>query len=58
MDSILKNNIWVLTDLPPDAKLISCKWFFKKNKVNGTTDKFKARLFAKEFTHKKGNQLF
>ncbi|GJZ80200.1 zinc finger, CCHC-type containing protein, partial [Tanacetum coccineum] len=38
--SIMENNTWVLSDLPP-----GCKWIFKrKMKVDGTVDKFKARL--------------
>ncbi|GKD00677.1 zinc finger, CCHC-type containing protein [Tanacetum coccineum] len=38
--SIMENNTWVLSDLP-----LGCKWIFKrKMKVDGTIDKFKARL--------------
>ncbi|GJY79526.1 zinc finger, CCHC-type containing protein [Tanacetum coccineum] len=45
MDSIMKNNTWILSDLPPGSKPLGCKWIFKmKMKVNGTIDKFKARL--------------
>jgi hypothetical protein len=33
---------------------VGCKWIFKKKmKPDGTVDKFKARLVAKEFTQKK-----
>nr|GEV06561.1 hypothetical protein [Tanacetum cinerariifolium] len=40
--SIMENNAWVLSDLPP-----GCKWIFKrKMKVDGTVDKFKARLIV------------
>nr|GEX18098.1 zinc finger, CCHC-type [Tanacetum cinerariifolium] len=43
--SIMENNTWVLSDLPPGCKPLGCKWIFKrKMKVNGTIDKFKARL--------------
>nr|GEU40480.1 zinc finger, CCHC-type [Tanacetum cinerariifolium] len=43
--SIMKNNTWVLFDLPPGCKPLGCKWIFKrKMKVDGTIDKFKARL--------------
>nr|GEV83274.1 zinc finger, CCHC-type [Tanacetum cinerariifolium] len=43
--SIMENNTWVLSDLPPGCKPLGCKWIFKKNmKVHGTIDKFKARL--------------
>jgi len=51
MDSIRGNNTWVLSDLPPGSKPIGCKWIFKKKmKVDGTIDKFKARLVTKGFT--------
>ncbi|GKB44761.1 zinc finger, CCHC-type containing protein [Tanacetum coccineum] len=40
MDSIMGNNTWVLADLPP-----GCKWIFKRKlNVDGTIEKFKARL--------------
>ena len=49
----MKNNTWILTNLPPGAKPIVCKWIFKK-KLNpdGSIDKYKARLVAKEFSQK------
>nr|GEV68872.1 zinc finger, CCHC-type [Tanacetum cinerariifolium] len=30
MNSIIGNNTWVLTDLPPGYKPIGCKWIFKR----------------------------
>ncbi|GJV42832.1 zinc finger, CCHC-type containing protein [Tanacetum coccineum] len=43
--SIMENNTWVLSDLPPGFKPLGCKWIFKrKMKVDRTIDKFKARL--------------
>ncbi|GKE77071.1 zinc finger, CCHC-type containing protein, partial [Tanacetum coccineum] len=45
MDPIMDNNTWVLADLPPDCKPLGCKWIFKRKlKVDGTIEKFKARL--------------
>ncbi|GKA93201.1 zinc finger, CCHC-type containing protein [Tanacetum coccineum] len=45
MDSIMGNNTWVLADLPPGCKPLGYKWIFKRKlKVDGTTEKFKARL--------------
>ncbi|GKB47308.1 zinc finger, CCHC-type containing protein [Tanacetum coccineum] len=45
MDSIMGNNTWVLTDLPPGCRPLGCKWIFKRKlKVDGTVEKFKARL--------------
>ena len=48
MDSIMGNNTYVLTDLPPGCKPLGSKWIFKKKmKVDGTVEKFKARLDRK-----------
>ncbi|GJZ70093.1 zinc finger, CCHC-type containing protein [Tanacetum coccineum] len=45
MDFIMGNNTWVLADLPPGYKPLGCKWIFKRKlKVDGTIEKFKARL--------------
>ncbi|GJU56720.1 zinc finger, CCHC-type containing protein [Tanacetum coccineum] len=51
--SIMENNTWVLSDLPPGCKSLGCKWIFKrKMKVDGTIDKFKARLVIQGFRQK------
>ena len=53
--SLLKNNTWVFSDLPPGKKPISCKWVYKiKYKSDGTLDKYKARLVAKGFFQRQG----
>ena len=50
MSSILENNTWVLSDLPPGSKTLGYKWIFKnKMNVNGTIDKFKSRLVIQGF---------
>nr|GEV31702.1 hypothetical protein [Tanacetum cinerariifolium] len=57
--SILENNTWVLSDLPPGYKLLGCKWIFKrKMKVDGTIEKFKARLVIQGFRQKEGIDYF
>ncbi|KAM2638476.1 hypothetical protein EV1_022841 [Malus domestica] len=54
-DSIKKNEVWELVDLPNGRKPIGCKWVLrKKYKSDGTLDKFKARLVAKGYTQKPG----
>ncbi|GJR85999.1 reverse transcriptase zinc-binding domain-containing protein [Tanacetum coccineum] len=50
VDSIMGNNTWVLADLPPGCKPLGCKWIFKiRLKVDGTIEKFKARLVIQGF---------
>ncbi|GJW20891.1 zinc finger, CCHC-type containing protein [Tanacetum coccineum] len=57
--SIMENNTWVLSDLPPGCKPLGCKWIFKrKMEVDGTIDKFKARLVIQGFRQKEGIDYF
>ncbi|GKD36683.1 zinc finger, CCHC-type containing protein, partial [Tanacetum coccineum] len=57
--SIMENNTWVLSDLPLGCKPLGCKWIFKrKMKVDGTIDKFKARLVIQGFRQKEGIDYF
>ncbi|GKC35198.1 zinc finger, CCHC-type containing protein, partial [Tanacetum coccineum] len=59
MDSIMGNNTWVLADLPPGCKPLGFKWIFKKKlKVDGTIEKFKARLVIQGFKQKSGIDYF
>ncbi|XP_068483448.1 uncharacterized protein [Phaseolus vulgaris] len=59
LDSIKKNNTWTLVDLPKGAKLIGCKWIFKKKyHPDGSIQKYKARLIAKGFTQKHNIDYF
>ncbi|GJT05530.1 zinc finger, CCHC-type containing protein [Tanacetum coccineum] len=59
MDSIMGNNTWVLADLPPGYKPLICKWIFKRKlKVDGTIEKFKARLVIQGFKQKSGIDYF
>ncbi|CAM8957494.1 unnamed protein product [Rhodiola kirilowii] len=59
MDSIIGNNTWILIDLPPGHKPLGNKWIFrKKMKVDGTIDKFKARLVIQGFKQKYGMDYF
>nr|GEV72613.1 hypothetical protein [Tanacetum cinerariifolium] len=57
--SIMENNTWVLSDLPPGCKPLGYKWIFKrKMKVDGTIDKFKARLVIQGSRQKEGIDYF
>ncbi|GJZ57733.1 zinc finger, CCHC-type containing protein [Tanacetum coccineum] len=59
MDSIMGNDTWVLTDLPPGCRPLGCKWIFKRKlKVDGTVEKFKARLVIQGFKQKSGIDYF
>ncbi|KAK1412979.1 hypothetical protein QVD17_34637 [Tagetes erecta] len=55
MEALLKNNTWVLTDLPKGRKPIGCKWLYKlKYKPNGEVNRYKARLVAKGYGQREG----
>eukprot|EP01018_Ginkgo_biloba_P002260 Gb_17709 [translate_table: standard] len=54
-DTLMRNNTWDLVVLPSGKKPIGCKWVYKvKCKVDGTLDKYKARLIAKGFSQVEG----
>ena len=51
LDSMMKNGVWDLVDLPSNRRVISNKQVLNvKRKLDGTIDKFKAQLVAKDFT--------
>ena len=56
IESLMKNQTWVLIDRPKGKKVMGCKWVFKKQPsipgVEGST--FKARLVAKGFSQLEG----
>nr|GEU59869.1 zinc finger, CCHC-type [Tanacetum cinerariifolium] len=55
IDSIMHNDTWELTELPPGCKALGCKWILKrKMKVDGSIDKYKARLVIQGFRQKEG----
>ena len=50
LESIEKNKVWELVDLPSDRKPIGCNWVLKKKiKVDGSLERYKARLVAKRY---------
>ena len=55
MDSIYSNEVWDLVELPPHRKAIGSKWVFKKKtQVDGSVERYKARLVAQGFSQKPG----
>lgn len=42
------NQTWILTPLPPNKKIIGCKWVYKiKHKQDGSIERYKASLVEK-----------
>ena len=59
IESILHNHTWELVDLLPGCKPLSSKWVFKrKRKVDGSIDKYKARLVIKCYKQTEGLDYF
>ncbi|CAM8959013.1 unnamed protein product [Rhodiola kirilowii] len=56
MESLKKNLTWEIVDKPSKARLVGCKWVFKrKDGIPGVeAPRLKARLVAKGFTQKEG----
>ena len=55
MNSLEKNNVWELVELPSGRKRVGSKWVFKvKTDEDGNVERFKARLVAQGFTQKFG----
>jgi hypothetical protein len=54
-ESLIKNNTWMLQNLPAGRHPISNKWVFKlKIAADGSIHRFKARLVARGFTQREG----
>ncbi|GJY94648.1 putative zinc finger, CCHC-type containing protein [Tanacetum coccineum] len=55
LNSISKNNVWELAELPKGAKPVGCNWVYKtKLDPNGNVERYKARLVTKGYTQKEG----
>nr|GEW97462.1 hypothetical protein [Tanacetum cinerariifolium]GEW97470.1 hypothetical protein [Tanacetum cinerariifolium] len=55
IQSMKDNDVWVLVELPPNARTVGSKWLFKKKTdMDGAVYIFKARLVAKGFTQTYG----
>ena len=59
IDFILHNHTWELVGLPSGCKPLSSEWIFKrKRKVDGSIDKYKARLVIKGYRQTEGLDYF
>eukprot|EP00253_Pinus_taeda_P003566 PITA_03566 len=59
MDSLAKNNISDIVELPKGRSVVGCKWVFKlKWKVDGSIESYKARLVAKGHSSDEGNLMY
>jgi len=57
MESLDRNQIWTLVDLPKDSKAIGYRWVFLKK----DNEQYKTRLVAKGYAQKEGidyNEIF
>ncbi|GJX63505.1 retrovirus-related pol polyprotein from transposon TNT 1-94 [Tanacetum coccineum] len=54
-NSMSKNNVWELAELPKGANPVGCNWVFKtKLNPNGNINRYKACLVAKGYTRNEG----
>ncbi|XP_075515876.1 uncharacterized protein LOC142550686 [Primulina tabacum] len=59
MNSILQNHTWELVDLPLCTKPLGYKWILKKKtRVDGSIEKYKARLVAKCYRQREVHDFF
>lgn len=59
LTALEKTCTWNIVDLPLNTKLIGCRWVYKiKHRVDGTIERFKARLIAKGYNQIKGLDYF
>ena len=55
MKSLQKNETWELVECPPRKKPVGCRWIYTvKYKIDGSIERFKARLIAKWYTQTYG----
>ena len=62
IDSLRRNDVWDLVELPKDRKAVGGKWVFKeKISADGSVERYKARLVAQGYSQKCGidyNEIF
>ena len=59
LDALEKNGTWIIMDLPEDVSPIGNKWVYKvKYKVDGSIERYKARLVANGYNQVEGLDFF
>ena len=55
INALVQTGTCEFADLPIGKQTVGCKWVYKtKHKADGSIERFKARLVAKEFTKQEG----
>lgn len=55
LDSLEANETWDVVEQPPDVKIVTSKWIFKKKlDKDGNLDRYKARVVARGFMQQEG----
>ncbi|GFS30572.1 hypothetical protein Acr_00g0012650 [Actinidia rufa] len=55
VEALHRNNTWQVVPLPPDEKIVGCKWVFSvKFHADGSIERYETRLVAESFTHISG----
>ena len=54
MNSLYKNDTWVLTELPHGKKVLHNKWVYRVKEEHDGSKRYKARLVVKGFQQKEG----
>lgn len=53
LDAIEMNNTWSVIKLPDGKHSIGCRWIYKIKKSNGSIDRYKASLVARDILSKR-----
>ncbi|KAL4581705.1 hypothetical protein LXL04_006232 [Taraxacum kok-saghyz] len=58
-DALMKNKTWKLVPCPSNVNVVGCKWIYRiKRKLDGSIDRYKARLVAQGYSQAAGIDYF